>query len=47
MIVRAKFSALKQGHWYEYLVRFALGELATVVAGWWRISGDPPRADCF
>jgi hypothetical protein len=27
------FSALKQGHWYEYLVRFALGGLATVVAG--------------
>jgi Protein of unknown function (DUF3147) len=33
MIVRAKFSALKQGHWYEYLVRFALGGLATVLAG--------------
>jgi hypothetical protein len=33
MIVRAKFSALKQGHWYEYLVRFALGGLATLVAG--------------
>ena len=28
MIVRAKLSALKQGHWYEYLVRFALGGLA-------------------
>ena len=25
MIVRAKFSALKQSHWYEYVVRFALG----------------------
>src|ERR1700756_2695411 len=33
MIVRVKFGALKQGHWYEYLVRFALGGLATVVAG--------------
>ena len=33
MIVRAKFSALKQSHWYEYVVRFALGGLATVVAG--------------
>jgi hypothetical protein len=33
MVVRAKFSALKQGHWYEYLARFALGGLATVVAG--------------
>jgi hypothetical protein len=33
MIVRTKLSALTQGHWYEYLVRFALGGLATVVAG--------------
>lgn len=33
MVIRAKFSALKQGHWYEYLVRLALGGLATVVAG--------------
>ena len=33
MIVRAKWSALKQGQWYEYLVRFALGGLATVLAG--------------
>jgi Protein of unknown function (DUF3147) len=33
MIVRAKLSALKQGHWYEYLVRFGLGGIATVVAG--------------
>jgi hypothetical protein len=33
MIVRAKVSALKQGHWYEYLVRFGFGGLATVVAG--------------
>jgi Protein of unknown function (DUF3147) len=33
MIIRAKFSTLKQGHWYEYVVRFALGGLATVVAG--------------
>jgi hypothetical protein len=33
MIVRAKFAALKEGHWYEYLVRFVLGGLVTVVAG--------------
>jgi uncharacterized protein DUF3147 len=33
MIVRAKLSALKQSHWYEYLVRFGLGGIATVVAG--------------
>ena len=33
MIIRAKSSTLKQGRWYEYVVRFALGEVATVVAG--------------
>src|ERR1700760_1612106 len=33
MIIRVKFDVLKQGHWYEYLVRFVLGGLATVVAG--------------
>ncbi len=33
MIIRVKFGALKQGHWYEYLVRFVLGGVATVVAG--------------
>jgi hypothetical protein len=33
MVIRFKFSALKQGRWYEYVVRFALGGLATVVAG--------------
>jgi hypothetical protein len=33
MIVRAKFSALKEGSWREYLTRFALGGLATVLAG--------------
>jgi Protein of unknown function (DUF3147) len=32
-MVRVKLSALKQSHWYEYLVRFALGGLATVMAG--------------
>ncbi|MCW1991947.1 hypothetical protein WN73_18290 [Bradyrhizobium sp. CCBAU 45394] len=33
MVVHFKFSALKQGRPYEYIVRFALGGLATVVAG--------------
>jgi hypothetical protein len=33
MVIRVKFCVLKQGHWYEYLARFALGGLATVVAG--------------
>jgi Protein of unknown function (DUF3147) len=33
MVVHFKLSALKQRRPYEYLVRFALGRLATVVAG--------------
>src|ERR1700757_1981547 len=33
MRVRVKLSAFKQSHWYEYVVRFALGGLATVMAG--------------
>jgi len=33
MIVRIKWSALQQTHGYEYLVRFALGGLATLLAG--------------
>jgi len=33
MIVRAKWEALREGHWYEYVVRFVLGGAATVVAG--------------
>jgi hypothetical protein len=39
MVVRFKWSALKQGKPYEYVVRFALGGLTTVIAGlvadWW------------
>jgi hypothetical protein len=33
MVVHVKLSQLRQGHWYEYLVRFVLGGLVTVVAG--------------
>jgi hypothetical protein len=33
MIAHAKWSALKQSQWYEYLLRFVLGGLATVLAG--------------
>ena len=47
MIVRAKFSALKQGHWSEYLVRFALGGLATVVAGLVADSWGPAAGGLF
>jgi hypothetical protein len=33
MIVQANFSALRETRWYEYLVRFALGGMMTVIAG--------------
>jgi hypothetical protein len=33
MIVRVKWSALKQSRWYEYALRFVLGGLATATAG--------------
>jgi hypothetical protein len=33
MIVQFNPSALRQSHWYEYLIRFALGGAVTVVAG--------------
>jgi Protein of unknown function (DUF3147) len=33
MIVQLNLSALRETHWYEYLIRFALGGAVTVVAG--------------
>jgi hypothetical protein len=33
MIVQLNPSALRETHWYEYLIRFALGGAVTVVAG--------------
>jgi hypothetical protein len=33
MVVRFRFSALKESRWGELLIRYALGGLATVVAG--------------
>ena len=33
MLIKMKLSALAQGHWYEYLIRFGLGGLATVLTG--------------
>jgi hypothetical protein len=33
MLIKLNLSALAQGHWYEYLVRFGLGGLTTVLAG--------------
>lgn len=33
MIVRLSLSALKEGRWYEYVVRYVLGGAATVMTG--------------
>jgi hypothetical protein len=33
MVVRVKWSALKQSRWYEYVLRFVLGGSATALAG--------------
>ena len=33
MIVQLNPSALRETHWYEYLIRFALGGAVTMVAG--------------
>ena len=33
MVVRVKWSAFKQSRWYEYVLRFVLGGLATTLAG--------------
>lgn len=33
MIVKISYSSLKDGRWYEYLVRFGLGGAATVLTG--------------
>jgi hypothetical protein len=32
-VIRFKFSAIKQSRWYELLIRFVLGGLATLFAG--------------
>jgi hypothetical protein len=33
MVVKLNFAALKEGRWYEYVLRFALGGIATMLAG--------------
>src|ERR1700753_1010157 len=33
MMVRLQLSSLKEGRWYEYVIRFALGGVTTLVAG--------------
>jgi hypothetical protein len=33
LVVKLKFSALRQDYWYDYAIRLVLGGLATVLAG--------------
>ena len=33
MIVQLNLPALRETHWYEYLIRFVLGGAMTVIAG--------------
>jgi hypothetical protein len=33
-MVKIKLTALAEGHWYEYAVRFVLGGAITMLAGW-------------
>ena len=40
-------SSLKEGRWYEYLVRFALGGAATVFTGLSVAVMEHPSAVCF
>jgi hypothetical protein len=47
MLVRLKWSALKQGRWYEYAVRFALGGLVTVLTGFIAKAFGPETGGLF
>ncbi|OPY98612.1 hypothetical protein A5906_31385 [Bradyrhizobium sacchari] len=47
MLVKLSPSALKQTRWYEYAIRFALGGLATVLAGAMGASFGTPIGGLF
>jgi hypothetical protein len=44
MVVKLKFSALRQDYWYDYAIRLVLGGLATVLAGLVAMHTAPPSA---
>jgi len=46
-MIHLKFSALKESRWYEYLVRFVLGGLATCLAGLVADFGGPSLGGLF
>lgn len=47
MMVRANWSALGQTKWYEYALRFLLGGIVTVLAGWIAQSFGPETGGLF
>jgi Protein of unknown function (DUF3147) len=46
-MIHLKFSALKESRWYEYLIRFVLGGLATCLAGLVADIGGPALGGLF
>ena len=47
MAVKLKLSALAEGHWYEYAIRFVLGGAITMFAGWIATKWGPVVAGLF
>lgn len=47
MTVRVKLSALRQTQWYEYVLRFALGGVATALTGWIAKAYGPETGGLF
>jgi hypothetical protein len=47
MAVKLKLSALAEGHWYEYAVRFVLGGAVTMLAGWIAAKWGPAVGGLF
>lgn len=42
MLVKVKLTALAQGQWYEYVIRFVLGGLIAALAGLIAVAWCPP-----
>ena len=47
MVIKISTSSLREGQWHEYLVRFALGGIATVVTGLIAASFGPAIGGLF
>ena len=46
-LIRFSPSSLREGRWYEYLIRFALGGAVTVLPASSAVVMDPPSAVFF